>query len=107
MFALTNPPALASSHGLSRRTDVLHQRNDGLLRQRALFDRLVCRVLFVVLRMNSANMKCPHLFIHLHIYTFVHLFCAMAMLSGKAALGVASALIFSAIAGSKPFLSPV
>ena len=47
-------------HGLSRSTDVLHQRNDGLLRQRALFNRLVCRVLLVVLRMNSAYFKCSH-----------------------------------------------
>jgi hypothetical protein len=39
---------------------MLHERNDGLLGQRALRDRLVCGEAFVVMRMNSAYLKCSH-----------------------------------------------
>ena len=85
---------------------MLHKRNDRLLGQRALRDALQRGELFVITRMNTADMKCPHYlfiltFTHL---TFVHFFCANATKLGNTALGVASALIFAAITGSKPLV---
>ena len=45
---------------LCRCADMLHKRDDSLLRQRALLNRLMRGELFVILRMNTADMKGFH-----------------------------------------------
>ena len=58
-----------SHHSLGRCTDMLHKRDDSLLGQWALRDRLMCGELFVVMRMNSAYFECSHKFLFFFVTT--------------------------------------
>ena len=58
---LTGTHFLTFLHNRNGRcTDMLYQRNNRLLRQRTINNRLVSTVLLIILRMNTAYSKCIH-----------------------------------------------